>query len=111
MRKAEREQSWSEFLDSEGQNILFVKYIFSEDFKEVREFAVIYLIAMEGEIKEVVKYDCSEKEGTHVHRHCKGKKEKRYMEREKSFETLKEFVQDIRENWRLYRARFLEGKP
>jgi len=111
MRNGRREHSWSEFLDREGQNTLFVKYLFSEDFKGVQEFAVIYLIAISGKINEVVKYDCSEKEATHVHRFYKGKKEKRYLEREKSFETLKEFVQDIRGNWRLYRAKFLEGMP
>ena len=111
MHRAEREHSWSEFLDREGNNILLVKFLFREDFSGVEEFTVIYLIAVGGKIKEVVKYDCSEKEAVHVHKLFGGKKEKKYLEKEKGFGTLEEFVQDIRKNWRLYRARFMEGTP
>jgi len=110
MRREEREHSWSEFLDTEGNNILLVKFLFPKDFSGVEEFTVIYLIAIGEEIKEIVKYDCSEKEAVHVHKLFGGKKEKKHLEKEKSFDTLEEFVQDIRKNWRLYRARYLEEK-
>ena len=111
MRGQRFEQSWSEFLDKEKQNLLLVKYVFSEDFVRVNEFTVIQLLEESGTILEVVKFDCSEKETVHVHRFFSKGEKKKYLKKTKSFESLEDFVKDIRENWRLYRARFEEVRP
>jgi len=104
----DRQQSWSEFLDKKRENKLFVRFVFSQDFKEVEEFAVIYLIIFEDEEKEVIRYDCSKKEAINVHKFFYKQAKKTYLNKDKSFETLEEFIKDIRENWGIYRSRFFE---
>jgi hypothetical protein len=108
MPREERQQSWSEFLDLEKENLLFVRFSFSSDFSEVESLAVIYLALVGEQAFEVVRFDCSLGEAVHVHRFFGANEEKKYLARQKSFETLAEFVADIRANWRLYRAEFLE---
>ena len=111
MRKRFRGHSWSEFLNPKSGDMLFVKFVFSEKYGGVEEFIVVYLASVAEKPVEVVKYDCSEKEAVHIHGFVAGKKEKKYIKREKSFETLEEFIGDIRNNWRFYKSRFMEGKP
>ncbi len=103
-----RQQSWSEYLDSEKENKLFVRFVFSADFKEVEEFAVIYLTTIDGETFEVIRFDCSKHETLNVHQFFFKRPEKRYLNREKNFTTLQEFIENIRKNWRVYRTKFLE---
>jgi hypothetical protein len=103
-----RQQSWSEYLDSEKENKLFVRFVFSPDFKEVEEFAVIYLTTIEGETFEVIRFDCSGRETVNVHQFFSRQPEKHYLNREKNFATLQEFIENIRKNWHIYKAKFLE---
>lgn len=67
MVKKDRQQSWSEYLDEKKENKLFVRYVFSPDFKEVEEFAVIYLTTIDEENYEVIRYDCCKTETVNVH--------------------------------------------
>lgn len=106
MAEKNRQQSWSEYLDKEKENKLFVRYVFSPDFLSVEEFAVIYLTVTGEEAKEVVRYDCCREEPVNVHKFFRKPPAKRYLTRDKSFDTVHEFMEDIRKNWRLYRARF-----
>ena len=108
MDKKERQQSWSEFLDKEKKNLLLVRYVFDQSFREVEEFAVIYLTILEEKPVEVVRYDCSSKETAHIHTFYSKPPEKKYLKKEKSFETLEEFISSIKKNWRQYRVKFLE---
>lgn len=108
MVEKERQQSWSEYFDQGKKNKLFVRFVFTSDFKEVEEFAVVYLIILEEKEEEVIRYDCSEREATNVHKFFHKKAQKRYLNREKSFDTLKEFIEDIRKNWVIYRSKFFE---
>lgn len=108
MVEQNRQQSWSEYLDSEKENKLFVRFVFSADFKEVEEFAVIYLTTIEEETFEVICFDCSEHETVNAHQFFSKHSEKRYLNRERNFDTLQEFIENIRKNWRTYRAQFME---
>ncbi|MFH1256849.1 MAG: hypothetical protein V1494_06185 [Candidatus Diapherotrites archaeon] len=104
----DRQQSWSEYLDKEKENKLFVRFVFSPDFKEVEEFAVIYLTTVGDEICEVIRFDCSEREAVNVHQFFHKPPKKIYLKREKCYETLEEFMEDIRKKWAVYRSKFLE---
>lgn len=104
----ERQQSWSEYLDEEKENKLFVRFVFTPDFREVEEFAVVYITIQDERHLEVVRYDCSGDEAVNVHQFFYKPAKKRYLDREKNFDTLQGFVEDARKNWRLYRARFFE---
>src|SRR3989344_5185137 len=95
-----RQQSWSEYLDRERENKLFVRFVFSSDFREVEEFAVVYLTAVDGKSYEVMRYDCTKYEAVNVHQFFHKQAEKKYLKREKTFETLEEFIADVRKNWR-----------
>ncbi len=43
MVERERQHSFSKYLDKAEKNKLFVRFVFSPDFSEVEEFAVVYL--------------------------------------------------------------------
>ncbi len=104
----ERQQNFSYYLDSEKENLLFFRYVFALDFKEVEEFAVIYLTEIDDKVYEVIRYDCSKDESVNVHQFFRRRKKKRYLNEEKSFDTMLKFVEDIERNWRLYRLKFTE---
>jgi len=108
MVSKERQQSWSEYLDKGKENQLFVRFVFSEDYKSIEEFAVSYLTTVNEKAEEVVRFDCGRRETVNVHYFFNKPPKKRYLKREKSFETLEEFVKNIRANWMLYRSRFLD---
>lgn len=108
MVEKERQQSWSEYLDKKKENKLFVRFVFTPNFKEVEEFAVIYLTIIDEKNQEVVRYDCSKKEAVNIHQFFHKPPKKRYLNRKKSFETLEEFIEDIKKNWEIYKSRFFE---
>lgn len=108
MVEKERQQSWSEYLDKKKENKLFVRFVFTPDFKEVEEFAVTYLTTINEKNQEIVRYDCSKEEAVNVHHFFHKPPQKKYLNREKSFETLEDFIEDIRKNWRIYKSRFFE---
>ena len=103
-----REQSWSEFLDEEKENLVFVKFVFSGDFSEIKEFVISFISIIKEEPKEIIRFDCGEKEPVHVHRFYSKKQAKRFLKKEKSFETLQGFIKDVRKNWRQYRSKYAE---
>ena len=108
MVERERQHSFSRFLDKAEKNKLFVRFVFSPDYARVEEFAVVYLAEIEGEIREVLRYDCSKRETVHVHNFSYKKQEKKFVDKEKSFDTMEEFMEEIEKNWRLYRLKFRE---
>lgn len=109
---AEREgqEKFIQNLDALKQDKLFVRYVFSPDFAGVEEFAVSYWTIIDEKIFEVIQYDCSKGEDVNVHRFFSKKLKKRYLDKEKSFDTLMELVEDIEANWRIYRLKFMEKK-
>lgn len=108
MVERERQQSWSEYLDKEKENKLFIRFVFTPDFKQVEEFAVIYLTLLDEKEEEIIRYDCSRREAVHVHKFFQKPLKKTHLSRDKNFDTLQEFIKDIRENWMIYRAKFFE---
>lgn len=108
VRGGDWEQSWSEYLDDSLENKLIVRFVFNEDFSGIAEFAVVYVSLVNGNFREIIRYDCSDDEAVNVHRFFAGPSDKRYLDSEKCFETLERFIDDIKVNWRLYRAKFME---
>jgi len=104
----EREISWSEFLDAKKEEIIFARLVFSPDFKQIDEFAVIYLSTINCKAMEIIRFDCSKDEKIHVHEFYKKPPQKRYLNREKSFETIEEFFELIKRNWPSYRKHYSE---
>lgn len=104
-----REQSFSEYLDKEMNNKLFVKFVFSDDFKEVEAFAVSQISIIGEKPVEIIRFDATAKEKTNVHKFYLKPPEKQYLNKEKNFETLEEFMKRIKNNWRMYRSRYEEN--
>lgn len=104
-----RKLSWSEFLDAEGQNKIFVRIVLDKGLHGVEEFAVIFLSESGGQVHEIVRYDCGRDEAIHIHRFYVRPAEKTYLNREKSFATIDEFMETIRKNWRVCLSRFFGG--
>jgi len=104
----DRQETFSEFLDKEKQNKLFVRLVFTPK-GAIEEFAVIYCAIIDNVPYEVVRYDCSARETIHVHHFFKKKrKRKRHLERERNYDTIEEFMETIKKNWHDYRMKFLE---
>jgi hypothetical protein len=104
----ERQESWSEFLDTDGANKLFIRLVFAPNFKDIEEFALIYVTIIGGVCFEVIRYDCNNREAVHVHNFSKKPPEKRRVEKEASVEAMREIAEEIRKNWRLHLSKFLE---
>lgn len=104
----EMQHSWSAYLDKEKQDKIFVRYVFAPDFTEIEEFAIIYLTTIGEKTVEVVRYDCCGNEAVNVHKFYCHQPKKIFLNRQKSFDTVLEFMEDIEKNWRIYKARFLE---
>jgi len=82
--------------------------VFAPDFKTLGEFAVIYLILIDNKPFEVVRYDCGKNEAVNVHQFYRKPTKKRYLDKEKSLDTVQDFMESIEKNWRTYRQKFLE---
>jgi len=108
MDETERGQKWVESLGGTGENVLFLRYVFTKDYSGIEEFALVYSIAAGGRYFEVIRFDWSSDERAHVHRFYCNPPAKMYLEKEKSFETILGFYEDVRKNWRIYRMRFIE---
>jgi len=104
----ERQVSWSEYLDKRQENNIFVRIVLAEGRGEIEEFAVIYLAEFGERVCEIVRYDCGSDEAVHIHRFYSKPAKKSYLNREKSFETIDYFIENLRKNWRIYRSKFLE---
>ena len=102
----DRKESWNEFLDEEKKNVLLVRLICSEDFKNLDEFAIVYCAIKDDASHEVMRYDCSKREAVNVHQFFRKPTVKRYLKKEKSWETLYEFITNIKKNWIIYRNEY-----
>ncbi len=108
MVEKDRQRSFSWYLDKEKENKVFVRFVFAPDGKALEEFSVSYCVMMDEKLQEIVRYDCSERETVHLHQFfCKPAK-KRKPDKEKSYETMQEFVDIIEKNWRQYLIAFKE---
>ncbi len=66
--KGALEQSFSEYLGKGMENKLFVKFVYTRDFKGLAAFAVSQISIINGKPREIIRFDASEKEQTNVHR-------------------------------------------
>ena len=99
-----RKESWNEFLDEE--DVMFTRLVCTEDFKKIEEFAVVYYAIRNDVTYEIIRYDCSKDEEVNVHQFFKKPAVKRYLNKDKSWDTLYEAIMDIRRNWRIYRSEY-----
>lgn len=106
-RNDSNEQEWSYFLDAGKENTITIKYLLSEDGREVIEFVIIYTTLINGEPKEVIKYDISKKEALNVHYYYQKPGRKTYINKPVSFETMWEFARRIETNWWNLKQKFI----
>ena len=99
---------WSSFLDNDQEDMLIVKYLISEDGKDVIEFVVIYTTIIDESPKEVVKYDFSKKEALHSHYNYRKNQKKVFINKKVSIETIIDIVEYIEKNWRKMKMKFME---
>ncbi|MFA5931368.1 MAG: hypothetical protein WC821_03585 [archaeon] len=84
-----------------------VNFSFDSDFGTVFDFAIIYLHKEENNLLEIVRFDCSNKESFHMHQfYFSSKEEKRFIQKELSFETIEWCLGELREKWFKYKLAF-----
>ncbi len=105
----EREFTFSEYLDKEQKNKLFVRFVYSEDFSKIDAFVVSQMAIMGEKPTEIIRFDASLKETTNVHRFYRKPPTKNYLNKEKTMDTLEDFIRDIMENWHDYRLKYKEN--
>lgn len=108
MEWKKREQSYSEYLDAEKENKLFVRFVFNLDYSAVESFAVIYLTAVKEEFREVVRFDANSVDPVNIHQFYYKPPKKRYLNKPINWETIEELVDTIRKNWHSYRSEYRE---
>lgn len=96
----DNEIEFSEFLDEEKENFIFVKIMFSENHSKIIELVIIYSTPINEKPVEIIKYDVSRKESLNVHYHYQKPPKKLFLNKEVNFETVEEIIDLIRKNWR-----------
>lgn len=87
-----------------------VNFSYDSDSGLIFDFAVIYICNKDGKLFEVVRFDCSPRESFHIHRFfSSGGEEKRFIQKELSFETVEWCVSELKDKWFKYKIDFFEG--
>ena len=94
------------FLDSSMENEIYINFTYSQDFSFVIDFVLIYLTNVNGVFKEVVKFDCSQREALHVHYFFKKHARKEYLDLTPTIDTLFDLKNDLVANWQKYLIKF-----
>ena len=102
------EYKFTEYLDKEKENILFVKFVLSKDSEGPEEFVVSQIATIKGQMQEIIRFDCSAKERMNVHRFYTMPPEKQYLDMGINYETLELAKAGIRQNWHVYRMKYFE---
>ena len=109
-RKKERDECFEENLEK-NQSVMIVRFRFSEDMKSIDSFSVSQMSLVFGELKEIIRYDCSETERVNVHEFFINKHQKRFFDKPKNADTVIWCMNRIRKNWREFKSKFeLKGK-
>ena len=97
------------FLDSSMENEIYINFTYSQDFSFVIDFVLIYLTNVNGVFKEVVKFDCSQKELIHAHYFFKKYSWKDNLELLPTVDTLFSLKGNLVKDWQKYLVKFNEG--
>jgi len=97
---------WEHKLDSAGDESLRVRIVYDEFSAKIFRFAVIYLTKTDDGFVEVVRFDASEKELIHAHKFYGAKEEKHRIEKELSFDSIQEIVEEIIIKWPKFKLAF-----
>lgn len=108
VKKNPEEISLNEYLDKEKTTILFIRVVPAQDLKTIEEFVVSLICTIGEEHCEIIRFDSTKKEPPNVHRFYNKPPTKQYIEKDKSFETVEELMNHIRENWANYLLRYKE---
>ncbi len=104
-RKAQ-EYCFEQYLNDE--NKIFVKFVFGKGF-QIDAFVVSLISIVNGKANEIIRFDGTKIEKPNVHRFYNKPQSKEYIEMPKSFETIEEFIENIKENWVYYRLKYEEN--
>ncbi|MEK6941486.1 MAG: hypothetical protein AABW85_01355 [archaeon] len=81
----------------------------SSDFKEIESLVVSLISIINGKRVEVIRFDCTKREEMNVHRFYNKPPTKHYLKKEKSYESIEEFMNEIRQKWTGYRLKYEEN--
>ncbi len=96
------EYSFSEYLDLDKKDAVFVRVVFSQDLAKIEAFAVSLIISVSESPVELARFDCSLRERLNVHRFYLKPPVKQYLDKETNFESLDYCLQNIKRNWAEY---------
>ena len=102
------QHSW--YLDDKNEDSVLVKYKYSPARDRVIEFVIVYLTIVDGEPKEVIKYDFSQREALNVHYYYRKPPAKQFIPSNPypSFEEMWKHVEYIHDNWRSLKRKYKE---
>jgi len=103
-------QQWSYYLDENKEDYILIKITFAKNMSKLTEYVIIYLALVNDKPTEIIKYDGSEKEASHIHQNYSTKKEKVFQNRPVTFETIEEIINYIERNWRSIKLKYFENQ-
>jgi len=99
-------QSLEVDLDGQKENMLLVRFVFSDDGFEIIEFVLIYLTKINEKFVEVVKYDFSQREKVHVHFFYPKNPRKVFLDLSPNIDTIFSLKEELELNWHKHLLRF-----
>lgn len=108
MVDSSRVVSASYFLDPKKEYKLFLRFVYSEDFSGVDEFAISLVFLELEKYYEIVRCDCARDEALHVHYFYNSPPKKVYLADEVSIDTMKRFALEIENNLEDYAKKYFK---
>ncbi|MFA5763335.1 MAG: hypothetical protein WC915_00815 [archaeon] len=97
-------------IQNNENELILVKFVPDEFYTCVIDFVVSYRSKINGVFYEIIRFDGSRKEKSHVHKFYLNKKQKQVIEKDFSFETIEWCIKVINENWHNYKIKFASKK-
>jgi hypothetical protein len=97
-------------INNDENELILVKYIPDSNCKIIVDFVVSYRSNINNKFYEIIRFDGSRKEKTHVHNFYLNKKQKQFINEEFSFELIEKCIEQITKNWFKYKMKFVDEK-
>src|SRR3989344_6433685 len=88
----------------DGSSEILLRFAISEDGSAVESFSVSQRSVIKGKLREIIRYDCSGREGVNVHKFYLNPPQKEYLNRPMDYDTVIELFDRISKNWHMYKA-------
>ncbi|MEK6970207.1 MAG: hypothetical protein AABW68_00745 [archaeon] len=96
-------------LSPNGENRILLRVVYRPKSRSLEKFTVILISEIDGKKCELFRADGSMREHAHVHYKFKNPPRKEYQNKEIAYQTVRDYIELIRTNWRWFLAQYKEN--